>query len=214
MMDSGCGSFLLPLNDQSLNFITSNFSSHGYLWKVGGSKRVGAFDSQILTIDNLIGKFTVQLMTDTLSYSKQVTKLRFHVSYQMALNLLEKPQISSNKENLANLKSHINIVDQISKILLKENNFSGEETFLMGERTHALIGQTFFGNNDVIQKRGIMCVIKPQALKKSLTEKFFVMETISREIIKNNFKGDEFDDLEDQDHQTFEDIETYSNNEE
>jgi len=211
MMDSGCGSLLLPLDNKSLDFITNNFSSHSYLWKVGGTKGVGALDSKTLTIDNLTGKFTIKLMTDILSYSKKVTKLRFHVSYHMALQLLDKPQISSNEKNLANLKSHVNIIDEVNKILEKENS---KGDVLKVERTHALIGQTFFGHKDVIQKRDIMCVLKPQVLKKSLTDKFFLMEKISRDIIKNNFQNAEFDDLEDQDHQNFDDIETYSGYEE
>lgn len=194
MIDSGCSTFLLPLDEQILEILETKYNTkYDYLWNIGGSKGVGALSSPTLIIKGTGNeKIEVVLTENTKSFKMEILYFRFHVSLKMAKILVKRKFINGRLK----LKEHIKASEKIAKAF---NDQKAIEKF-GGERKYALLGQTFLGNFDIVQKFNVIIVLDPLFFEKKLD----IIKEAKKihslgEICKCNIFPD-FDDLEDQDH--------------
>ena len=184
MLDSGCNSLLLPLSgtaafSELLRLFPSSKEVGECVWSIHTSKGVA---SQSLTLKiSSVSPFQVSLCSNLLCESLQIPFLRFHLCFEDIQHLNDTPEL---RERLR------------SSCLQNIRNFLGS-TARTPRRTHGLIGQTILQHYLSVQYDQVYFGVKFGDFSKErilkLNELMFALDN-DEELPEN------FDDLEDDDH--------------
>jgi len=187
MIDNGCSSILLPLNEGDIQQLRTTFPPQIYSWTIANSKGVQA---RSLTLEvapkplfNAPTQITIQLCRNFLDTSCPVQKLRFHVCNDDCAPLLAGNMLPQTEKN---------------KII----TFQTKNSLHVPRRSHALIGQGILSQDSYasIQLRSGFIVVT--TTKFALTSWQDIMELnlfLGSEEVQD-LLPDNFEDLEDEDH--------------
>lgn len=202
MMDSGCSSHLLPIDDEIYELILQKFVNDFYRWEIKQGKGVAAFNSPILTIKPIDGSnIKVKLnFYEKLYFETVIPNLRFHVSMKDAQALLTNNLVIQKISKPS---------QEILRIFVKQIEFMQKKfkDLLFGERRkHVLIGQDIIKHFVAIQFNKIALFLDPQHLNEniSILKKIDKVINIAEDNVIREFSKNEFDNLEDEDHDSTE----------
>jgi hypothetical protein len=195
MIDSGCNTILLPIpNGDVLREMVKNFPMDRYSWNISHSAGASALSCPILTITPLVGTVLVELAKDCRICQSQVPFLRFHVCYEDANTMFKENFGVLNREAL---DTFVQTVDAARS--------SVPQATIGERRSYALLGQQFLGQAHLItiQLRDILMVMESEAAKDlsvfDISRLVQTLTTKCESLVQTKF-GKEFDDLEDEDH--------------
>jgi len=194
MIDSGCGSLLLPLNQEVLETITKEYNSNDYVWKISKSKGVSA-EASVLIIEKAMSNFNVCISEDIFECKLEVTKLRFHICSEDSALILN------------NLKDYSKLASYKDKLeAFKDKNIK--------RRTHVLLGQVICRDQRSASFQTVDILIGYKELYDfSMIKDDLIMLLNRKKDMKESY-GLEFEDLEDEDHDCVDDAEDYHIDEE
>jgi len=186
MVDSGCNTILLPLAKDQIRDLSKHFPPQQYMWEIGTSQGVQS-QSLTLKIKPRAGTIPVQLCQDLFqntSPSITLPYLRFHLCDEDVVMLC-------TEKSLAGVIS--------SHYLSKINDFKSKNTISPNRRTHVLLGQKILGNYSCIQHGEVIAVVDSM---KFVPKNIWYTTTQLEEFLKTVTSAlpDNFDDLEDDDH--------------
>jgi hypothetical protein len=204
MVDSGCNSFLLPLKENQIEELVSKFKPDNSTWSIsmGGSNGVAAVKNITLTIHQKPLRIDVKLCLNKTEdkldmYETEVDFLRFHLCYKDVTdikNYYDKKEIKLDEESYKRLGQYLSVVTNINSV-----------NSLSKRRKHGLIGQTFLNDPNImcIQSQDVYIVMKtPRNDKQWASLNKIIREYIARSeiLVHKSFESNEFDDLENEDH--------------
>lgn len=177
MVDTGCNTSLLPT--PNIDELLDKFNQDEYLWTIKMSKIVGG-KSLNLYITKIIGKIKACIKSGDFDYCFETDSLRFHLDKETV-------EILINKKLL--------VEEDVEKL----SNFDLDR---LKTRKHGLIGQSILSDKFCFQYKGIFCALeidKPEDLK-DLWMDILKLKRNEEKYITTHFNSDEFNDLEDEDH--------------
>jgi hypothetical protein len=131
MLDSGCNTLLLPMDESTLDVLIEHYSGSQFFWsiiKTGGS---GDFSSLVLVISASC-PMTTNLFADVFHLSIKLDHLRFHISFQDAKNIISKRLNFLREADILVLEEFCRVVELIER---KTGHTIGKR------RNYALLGQ-------------------------------------------------------------------------
>ncbi len=135
MVDSGCGSVLLPLQKGQVGTLPALFDQAHYSWTINDSRGTGTVNSHTLILRPLAGTIPVLLMKDkrtTAIPAYQIPYLRFHLCCEDAIELQQlKPSFLSARD-MTKLSAFVTNIASMK-----------DTTNVSQLRKHALLGQWF-----------------------------------------------------------------------
>jgi len=195
MIDSGCGSLLLPLQKGQVTEFLTRFPTDTFVWSINASRGTGSLHASTLHIKGKAGGNTIpiRLMADLLPKAPTfyVGYLRFHLCYEDAQELLDlAPQSTPLREpyqkNLRELIGRVNALRDHDSACVTER------------RTHALLGQSVIGQDNfaAIQHRGIFTLVDAATFSWDR----YLDQLADIEAVRSRIDTREYNDLEDDDH--------------
>jgi len=181
LIDTGCNSLLLPIEDGQLEELFEAFPFETYHWLVSGSKGVGALNSLVLMIKPHDATETINATLHG-NVSFQVPYLRFHLCYEDATELQSIAEIQTDK-----LDNWLEVIASVRKLGVACGT----------RRTHALIGQMFLQAYCCVQISELFMVLDTTFPLVKLQNVLFHLQ------VEANYEAAqimEFNDLEDDDH--------------
>ena len=198
MLDSGCNTHLLPMDDEIYKGILHNFLNDSYIWNVKQGKGVAAFNSPVLIISHFLSvgnPVRFSLFNDKY-FETTIPNLRFHISLQDAQNLMKNKNLNKqiSGENRRILNDFVECCDFLKK-RYPEKSF-GER------RKHVLIGQDIIKKFVFVEFGQVALFLDPQTWdeKTSVFIRIKQLTQIAQGNILQEFTGNEFENLEDEDH--------------
>lgn len=193
MFDTGCNTHLLPLEKDKINNIIELFPADKYVWQISGSKGTGALSPPVLIINSINGKsemFNVKISCDLYPFETFLEFLRFHLSYEDTVDLFKCSDfvsLSSNSKLILN--NFIKTVESLKNIY---------PDIKIGERrSHALFGQNFMNKKQLLQKGNVSAVLSQDFNFKDVVSIYGQLEIMGKKAVEDI---ENFDDLEDEDH--------------
>eukprot|EP01089_Gocevia_fonbrunei_P018149 TRINITY_DN6073_c0_g2_i1.p1 TRINITY_DN6073_c0_g2~~TRINITY_DN6073_c0_g2_i1.p1 ORF type:complete len:243 (+),score=21.28 TRINITY_DN6073_c0_g2_i1:92-820(+) len=196
MVDTGCNTTLLPLQQGDLLKLGTIFPTSEYTWKITGGG-VAALQSPVLSISHREQKeITVKLCEDVNEFEARITDLRFHLCYEDACDLLSIKQTDTTSILIGShiLQKFKTVIEKVKKV--------DAQMKLAERRTHALLGQTIIGKHNLYQIRFVTIITSLPVADIFTEQQLDKYEDHCRKWIDSSFaRGmEEFKDLEDDDH--------------
>jgi len=190
MVDTGCNTTLLPI--ASVNDITSMVNLYPrstHTWSITSGGRVAAATTPMLNIVRRDGSdISVKLSGDCVEFTSSVKELRFHLCLQDAEHILASSSMAGC------------VIGGMPILTTFVNSMQGKTLAL--RRTHALLGQSIIGSKLLLQWNKLMMLCPDRkALEQCMDGYCDLLANCENKIVMNfEDDGQEFDDLEDEDH--------------
>jgi hypothetical protein len=142
MIDSGCNTHLLPMDENTLDDLVHYYSGAEFGWSIRTSGGVGAFASLVLVITASCPMMT-NLFADLFKLSVKLDHLRFHISLQDARDIISRKPKRVIEADILSLEKFCEVAQWIQQK-------TGVE--IGKRRSYALLGQSVMKQDfDVIQ---------------------------------------------------------------
>jgi len=209
MVDSGCNSCLLPIEENGLKNVLAAFPFQQFKWQISMGRGVAALQSPVLYVYPTLGKIGITIATDIKPLSVEVDYLRFHLCYDDAKILVDDPLYKDvfSRDKLEKFVSQMEVLIKLSPDVKDVGK----------RRKHALLGQQLIGEDSIIsiQYKNVFYLVNTSDPVELSLDKIvntsFALKVRSEELIEKNFEQDEFHYLEEDDHDSA-DMEAYDDN--
>lgn len=195
MFDTGCRSHLLPMDNNVRTTIFTKYSDKSlFEWNVTGGKGVAAVQSPKLSIEKRSsGKFSVEFSNDILPFCMEIDGiLKFHLAFEDAEYILD------NGKSLLSKKSAQILFNFLEMIKYLKDKYP--KSSIAQRRNHVLIGQDIIGEFSLVQTGKIFVAVRGKEYVNIDSELESSLTLIGKNSIFSNFNHNEFENLEDDDH--------------
>jgi len=198
MIDSGCNTILLPIDNGQIESIYNKFANNDYIWNIFQSKGVSSLNAAILQIKSKIKPIKMILGENIFNYQEDIKIIRFHLCYD------DIQWIIKNDNKMLNI-NEINILKELYELMNDiKNKYPKIE--IGKRRKHGLIGQSILCSDWKIclQTKDVFVLINDIKSENDWNNNYQIMidcEKEAQSAIRKSFNNDkEFNDLEDDDH--------------